>query len=75
MRNASGQQAVASKVKMSGSEKIKANMNTGNKIFGSTYDNSSIKIIVAGKFDVSAKRHCSDAKQRQRKTKKVCDMC
>ena len=28
MRNASGQ------VKMSGSEKIKANMNTGNKIFG-----------------------------------------
>ena len=24
----------ASKVKMSGSEKIKANMNTGNKIFG-----------------------------------------
>ena len=47
MRNASGQQAVASKVKMSGSEKIKANMNTGNKIFGSTYDNSSIKIIVA----------------------------
>ena len=45
MRNASGQQAVASKVKMSGSEKIKANMNTGNEIFGSTYDNSSIKII------------------------------
>ena len=30
MRNASGQ------VKMSGSEKIKANMNTGNKIFGKT---------------------------------------
>ena len=28
MRNASGQ------VKMSGSEKIKANMNTGHKIFG-----------------------------------------
>ena len=28
MRNVSGQ------VKMSGSEKIKANMNTGNKIFG-----------------------------------------
>ena len=28
MRNASGQ------VKMSGSEKIKENMNTGNKIFG-----------------------------------------
>ena len=28
MRNASGQ------VKMSGREKIKANMNTGNKIFG-----------------------------------------
>ena len=30
MRNASGQ------VKMSGSEKIKANMNTGNKILGKT---------------------------------------
>ena len=30
MRNASGQ------VKMSGSEKIKANINTGNKIFGKT---------------------------------------
>ena len=45
MGNASGQQAVASKVKMRGSEKIKAIMNTGNKIFGSTYDNSSIKII------------------------------
>ena len=28
MRNASGE------VKMSGSERIKANMNTGNKIFG-----------------------------------------
>ena len=28
MRNAAGQ------VKMSGSEKVKANMNTGNKIFG-----------------------------------------
>ena len=40
-----GQQAVASKVKMSGREKIKAGMNTGNKIFGSTYDNSAIKII------------------------------
>ena len=34
MRNASGQQGTASKVKMSGSEKIKANMNTENKIFG-----------------------------------------
>ena len=34
MRNASGQQGAGSKVKMSGSEKIKANMNTGNKIFG-----------------------------------------
>ena len=34
MRNASGQlQGAASKVKMSGSEKIKENMNTGNKIF------------------------------------------
>ena len=32
---------VASKVKMRGSEKIKANMNRGNKIFESTYDNSS----------------------------------
>ena len=35
----------ASKVKMSGSEKIKANMNTCKKIFGKhTCDNSSIKI-------------------------------
>ena len=75
MRNASGQQAVASKVKMSGSEKIKANMNTGNEIFGSTYDNSSIKIICSWKFDVSTKRHCSRAKHRQRKTKKACYMC
>ena len=33
MRNASGQQTAASKVKMSGSEKI-ANRNTSNKIFG-----------------------------------------
>ena len=37
MGNASGQ------VKMSGSEKIKVNMDTENKIFGNTYDNSSIK--------------------------------
>ena len=34
MRNASGQQGEASNVKMSGSEKIKANMKSGNKIFG-----------------------------------------
>ena len=34
MRNASGQQGEASKVKMSGSEKKKANRNTSNKIFG-----------------------------------------
>ena len=34
VRNASGQQGATSKVKMSGSEKIKANMNTGKKIFG-----------------------------------------
>ena len=38
MRHASGQ------VKMSGSEKIKANMNTGKKSLVSTYDNSSIKM-------------------------------
>ena len=36
----------ASKVKMSGSEKIKTNTNTGNKIsLVSRYDNSSIKIM------------------------------
>ena len=34
MRNASGQQRADSKVKMSGSEKIKGNMNTRNKICG-----------------------------------------
>ena len=34
MRNVNGQQGVASKLKMSGSEKIKANMNTSNKTFG-----------------------------------------
>ena len=33
MRNASGQQRAVSKVKMSGSEKIKANKNTSNKFF------------------------------------------
>ena len=37
MRKASGQQGEANKVKISGSEKIKANMNTGT--------NSSIKIM------------------------------
>ena len=35
MRNGSGQQGeAANEVKMSRSEKIKANMNTGNKIYG-----------------------------------------
>ena len=34
-----------SKVKMSGGEKIKEKMNTGNKIFGKHIDNSSIKIM------------------------------
>ena len=36
---------VSGQVKMSGSEKIVAIVNTGNKIFGNTYDNSSIKIM------------------------------
>ena len=35
----------ASKVKMSGSEKIKVNMNTETKSLVSIYDNSSIKIM------------------------------
>ena len=48
MRNASGQ------VKMSGSEKIKANMNTGNKIFGNHIRQFLLKNNV----------------QRQRETKK-----
>ena len=39
MRNVSGQ------VKMSGSEKITANKNTGNKMLVNTYDNSAIKIM------------------------------
>ena len=34
MRNGSGQQGAVSKVKMSGSEKIQANRNKSNKIFG-----------------------------------------
>ena len=34
MRNTSGQQGTPSKVKMRGSEKIKANMKTGDKILG-----------------------------------------
>ena len=40
MRNARGQ------VKIRGSEKIGANMNTGNKILVSAYDNSSIKVTI-----------------------------
>ena len=59
-------------VKMSGSEKIEVNMNTENKIFGKHYDNSSIKIICnweVWRFS-RTKRHCSRAKQLQRKTKK-----
>ena len=39
MTNASGQ------VKISGSEKIEANMNTGNKFLVSMYHNFSIKIM------------------------------
>ena len=46
MRNASGQ------VKMSGSEKIKANMNTGNKIFGKHHTEIPPQICVTRKFEV-----------------------
>ena len=46
MRNASGQ------VKMSGSEKIKANMILETKSLVNTYDNSSKKQRVNRKFDV-----------------------
>ena len=52
----------ANKVKMSGSEKTKANVNTGNKIFG-----KHIRQFLREK--IPPKRHCSRAKQRQRKTK------
>ena len=46
MRNASGQ------VKMSGSEKIKANMNTGNKIFGKHHTEIPPQKCVTTKFEV-----------------------
>ena len=47
MRNASGQ------LKMSGSEKIKANMNTGNKIFGKHIRQFLLKLLsVTRTFDV-----------------------
>ena len=62
---------VSGQVKMSGSEKVIAIMNTGNKIFGNTYDNSSIKIMCNQyvlRFSRTI-RHCSREKQRQRKTK------
>ena len=36
---------LASKMKISGIEKTKANMNSQNKIFGNHIDNSSIKIM------------------------------
>ena len=53
MRNASGQQRADSKVKMSGSEKIKANMNTRNKIFGNHIRQfPHKKYCVTTKFDV-----------------------
>ena len=45
MRNASSQQAAASKLKMSGSEKI-ANRNTSNKIF------FSIKCVTEGWYQI-----------------------
>ena len=47
MRNASGQ------LKMSGSEEIKANMNTGNKIFGKHIRQFLLKLLsVTRTFDV-----------------------
>ena len=46
MRNASGQ------VKMSGSEKIKANMNTGNKIFGKHHTEIPPQKCATTKFEV-----------------------
>ena len=46
MRNASGQ------VKMSGSEKIKANMNTGNKIFGKHHTEIPLQKWVTRTFEV-----------------------
>ena len=58
----------ASKVKMSGSEKIKANRNKATKFLVSeyTYDNFSIKI------KCGAKRHSSRTKQWQEMLKKKC---
>ena len=45
MRNASGQQAAASKLKMSGSEKI-ANRNTSNKTFFSIKCVTEYRVVV-----------------------------
>ena len=65
----------ASKVKMSGSEKIKANMNTGNKIFGKHIPvrqlfHKNILYLFCKVWCFSrTKRRCSRAKKRQRKTK------
>ena len=66
MRNASGQ------VKMSGSEKIKANMNTGNKIFGKHIGQFLHKKCVTRKFEVlvvqnsvvPVKNNCKERQKR-----------
>ena len=57
---------------MSGSEKIVAIVNTGNKIFGNTYDDSSIKIM-CNKYVLRFSRtirHCiivkNNVKERQK---------
>ena len=70
MRNASGWQGEASKVKMSGSEKKKANRNTSNKIFGEHIGHLfSIKCVTRKFYAVVVQNNGKEI------NKKVCCTC
>ena len=77
MRNASGRQGEASEVKMSSSETIKANMNTGNKIFGKHIRQFlHKKKSVTRKVDVLVVQNGIEVVQaRAKKDKKACCTC
>ena len=70
MRNASGWQGEASKVKMSGSEKKKENRNTSNKIFGEHIGHLfSIKCVTRKFYAVVVQNNGKEI------NKKVCCTC
>ena len=58
MRNASGQQAAASKLKMSGSEKI-ANRNTSNKTFFSIKCVTEYRVVVVQNNGKEMSKKCT----------------